>query len=389
MRRWLLVLLLVGGLSTTGCGAADTVLDRVRPDGQPVTPRVTIGVLAPLSGGQTRQGAGVLNAVEQAVDDSGGVPGWEIATVPLDLAGADLESSLADIADDDTMVAVVTGFAAEDIRQVVPTLDEAGLTVLSPADADPRHVRGADPKAPLRPWSGYVTVAVDPAPEQAALAGHLVRAAGVTAVVVVTDGSSPSQTRAGDLVRALENRGVTAVTTLAWDGNPASEPVVAAFAGLGESGAVVVDAPPDLAAAVAAARPAGTVMALMTKPVDVPPTAAAALEGAIAPEPGLDPGRGGDELAAALQTGGRPEAVVPAGPAAYDGARLLVDALGRCLPDPARGGSPSRSACRAEVAGAEWSGLTGLIRFDEYGARLGLLPSVVSLREGVWVVPGA
>lgn len=389
MRRSLLALLLAAGLSSVGCGAADTVLERVRSDDEPVTPVVTIGVLAPLSGGQTRQGAGVLNAVEQAVEDSGGVAGWEIATVPVDLAGPDLESSVAEMVEDDTMVAVVTGFAADDIRRVVPALDEAGLTVLSPADADPRHVRGADPKAPLRPWSGYVTVAVDPAPEQAALAGHLVRAVGVTEAVVVTDGSSQSQTRAGDLVRALENRGVTAVTTLTWGGDPAAEPLVAAFAGLGTSGAVVVDAPPDVAADVAAARPSGRVFALMTAPSDLPAPVAAALEGALAAQPGLDPGRGGDELAAALQAGGRPEAVVPAGPAAYDGARLLVDAMGRCLPDPTSGSSPSRSACRAEVAGAEWSGLTGLIRFDEYGARLDLLPSVVSLRDGVWGVPGA
>lgn len=389
MRRSLLALLLAAGLSTAGCGAADTVLERVRPDSQPVTRVATIGVLAPLSGGQTRTGASIVAAIEQAVDDSGGIPGWDIRVTAIDLAETESETAVEDMAEDDTAVAVITGFSAEEVRQVVPPLDDAGLTVLSPADADPRHLRGADPQQPLRPWGGYVSVAVDPAPEQAALAGHLTRAVGVNRAAVITDGSAEAQTRSQHLVAALEQRGMTDVVVAGWDGGAAEGPVADALATLGSTDAVVIDAPVDLAATIAATRPAGTVVALMTHPGELAGQVAADLNGALAAEPGADPGRGSDELAAALQAGGRTSTVAAVAPAAYDGTRLLMDALGRCLPDPLRSTSPSRSACRAEVAGAEWTGLTGAIRFDEFGARLGVLPSVVALRDGVWGIPGA
>jgi hypothetical protein len=41
------------------------------------------------------------------------------------------------------------------------------------------------------------------------------------------------------------------------------------------------------------------------------------------------------------------------------------------------------------VAGTQWRGLTGPVVFDEFGARLGLLPDVLVLGEdGRWSLPG-
>jgi hypothetical protein len=126
------------------------------------------------------------------------------------------------------------------------------------------------------------------------------------------------------------------------------------------------------------------VLALTAVPPSLDEPTAAALDGALAPRAGPDPRRGTDELTARYADGGRDADPGPYGPAAYDGARLIVDALGRCLPDPQRSTSPSRSACRAEIAGTVWDGLTGGIQLDEYGARLGLLPRVATLRDGEW-----
>lgn len=381
MHRRLLVLLVAAASAVSGCAMADSVVERFGAADDVVTPTVTIGVLAPLSGGQTRLGRSVLDAVEQAVDDSGGVPGWEVEVVAYDLEGDDLADDLAEIKTDDSTVAVVTGFGPDDVRTVVPELDESGLTVLTPADTDPRHLRGADPAVPVRPWPGYVNVAVEPTPEQTAIADHLVRVTGARRVVVVTDGTRESATRGRAVVRGLEQRGVSDVSSIRWS-QSLTRSEQRALASVRPGDALVVDAPVPLAAEISRRVPDGVTLALaaaMAEPAELTKKQLSALEGMLVPSPGLDPRRGSDELRAAYAAAGREATLGPLGPAAYDGVRLLVDSFMRCLPDPARSSSPSRSRCLGEVAGAVWPGLTGRIQFDEYGSRPGLLPAVTML----------
>lgn len=383
MRRVLPVLLLTAAVASSGCSVVDEVQGRLSGPQSVGPPVVTIAVLAPLSGGQTRVGQSVVDAVEQAVDDSGGVPGWDVDVSVLDSAAGDLSDDLADLRAEDTTVAVVTGFGADDVRTLVPPLDEAGLTVLSPADTDPRHTRGADPRAPLRPWSGYMTVAVESTPEQSALAEHLVRVVGTSRAVVVHEASDEAEAAGRAFVRAMDERGVADVTLLEWDPDK-PRPVRRAVQSLGAGDSLVVQGPSSLAASVARQRPGGVVVSLGAVPDDLTDQDATALDGAVAPLPGLSPRRGAKTLNDLYADAGRDATVGPNAPAAYDGARMLLDAFTRCLPAPESSRSPSRSACRAETAGTVWNGLTGTIQLDEFGARLGLLPAVVGLRDGEW-----
>jgi len=383
MRRQHPLLLLAASVALSGCSAVDGLVERVRPAEEAGTPVVTLTVLAPLSGTQEGTGAAVADAVEQAVADSADVPGWDVAVQSIDTAGPTLDDDLDALGDDDTAVAVVGGFAPDDVRTLVPRLDEQGLTVVSPADTDPRHTRGADPASPLRPWSGYITVAVEPTPEQTALADHLVRVAGISRALVVHQNDAGSAARAEAVADGITARGVTDVATSEWSTAQESD-VTDAVADLSSGDALVIAGDAELARTVAESAPDGVVLALTAVPEVLDEQAAADLDGALAPLPGLDPRRGSDELSARYADGGRDAEPGSHGPAAYDGARLVVDALGRCLPDPQRSTSPSRSACRAEIAGAVWDGLTGSIQLDEYGARLGLLPAVATLRGGEW-----
>lgn len=387
-RRMSLVALFVAAAATTsGCSVTDTVAERLSPETEVGTPTVTIAVLAPLSGGQTRNGTNVVESVKQAVADSGGVPGWEVAVREYDLASATLEDDLAEIETDDTTVSVITGFGPDDIRTIVPQLDDAGLGIISPADSDPRHVRGADPTNPIRPWSGYVTVAVDPTAEESALADHLVRVQGVDRVVVVDDPTSDGD-RADAVTTALRRRGVLDVDVVSWDGSKAPRQARRALRGLDPGDALVVDGSPALAVKAGAVAVDGVVLALTTLPDDMSEDETAALQGVLAPQLGADPARGSTELADSFAASNTPFTVGPFGPAAYDGTRMLVDTYSRCLPDPTRSTSPSRSQCRIALAGATWTGLTGPSQFDEFGARLGLLPAVVSLDGDSWGQPG-
>jgi branched-chain amino acid transport system substrate-binding protein len=383
MRRVLPVLLLSAAVASSGCSVVDEVQGRLSGPQDLAPPVVTIAVLAPLSGGQTRVGQSVVDAVEQAVDDSGGIPGWEVDVSVMDSAADDLSDDIAEIRADDTAVAVVTGFGADDVRTLVPSLDDAGLTVLSPADTDSRHTRGADPRAPLRPWSGYVTVAVESTPEQSALAEHLVRVVGTSRAVVVHEASDEAKVSGRAFVRAMEERGVADVTLLEWNPDKPRR-VGQAVRALDAGDTLVVQGSSSLAARMARQRSDGVVVALGAVPDGMTDADAAVLDGAVAPLPGLSPRRGAKPLNDLYTDSGRDAAAGPYGPAAYDGARMLLDAFTRCLPAPERSRSPSRSACRAETAGTVWNGLTGTIQLDEFGARLGLLPAVVGLRDGEW-----
>jgi ABC-type branched-subunit amino acid transport system substrate-binding protein len=379
--RRLLPALAAAAVVLSGCGAADSVLERVQGSDEPAPAVATIAVLVPQNSGLARAGAGVDAAVRRAVDDSGGVRGWtvEVRTLPLD--GPDLPATLETLAADDALVAVVTGFEPTDVRTTVPVLDAAGVAVVSPADSDPRHLYGADPRSQLRPWSGYSSLAVDPHPEQSALAEYLVRSARARTIVVLSD--SPSSTGPVDaLTQAVDQRGRARVVVVPVTERRAAAQVQEALADLDASTAVVVDGPVELAQAARAAG-AGT-LAFLARPDGLTPEQSAALAGAVAADRGLDPARGSDELTALLDG----EGAGPYGPAAYDTGRLVVDALTRCLRNEPSS-SPSRSRCKAEVAGSQWTGLTGPVVFDEYGGRLGLLPDVLVLDDkGRWSLPG-
>ena len=383
MRRRHPLLLLAATVALSGCSTVDGLVERVRPVEETGTPVVTLTVLAPLSSGEQRAGTAVVDAVEQAVTDSGGVPGCEVVVASIDSAGPTLPDDLDALGSDDTAVAVVGGFGPDDVRTLVPQLDDEGLTVVSPADTDPRHTRGADPASPLRPWSGYITVAVEPTPEQTALADHLVRVVGISRGLVVHGPNADSEARAAAVADGIAARGVTEVELVEWRKADDAD-VEEALQQLAAGDALVVDGDAAFARTVADAAPQGVVLGLSAVPASLDEASAVALDGALAPLPGLDPRRGSDELSARYAADGRDADPGRYGPAAYDGARLVVDALGRCLPDPQRSTSPSRSACRAEVAGTVWDGLTGGIQLDEYGARLGLLPTVATLRDGEW-----
>jgi branched-chain amino acid transport system substrate-binding protein len=376
-RRWLL--LLAATVALSGCSTVDGLVERVRPVERTGTPVVTLAVMAPMSGGQTRAGLAVVDAVEQAVADSGGVEGWDIAVDVIDTTSPGLPDDIDALGDNDSAVAVVGGLSPQSIRSLVPLLEDDGLTVVSPADTDPRHTRGADPSAPLRPWSVYSTVAVEPTPEATALADHLARAIGIGRALVVHGKNAESRERAADVMDALKERGIADVVAA-----EATASVEADVATLGAGDALVVDGGVGRTRALVESARDDVAVALTTVPAALDEPTAAALEGAIAPQMGLDHRRGSDELSRRYSDSGRDATLGQYGPAAYDAARVLVDALTRCLPDPQRSTSPSRSACRAEVAGTVWDGITGPIQLDEYGARLGLLPPVVALRDGEW-----
>jgi hypothetical protein len=386
-----------------GCGAVDGVLERFADEGPTGPPTVTIGLALPFGGADLAAARGVEASVRASLADHAAlVDGWDVDVVVVDTAQPDVTAlaALDAMVDEPSLVAAITGLTTDDVRTMVPELEDDGVASVSPADTDPRHTNGALVRNQLRPWQGYWTVAVQQEPETAAVADYLAEVEAVRRVLVVDDGTPEAAAGVAAAEAAFEVRSVdverrTVVVPRTWERD-----VLAALSGMdsatGDPGrgklrpvdAVhVVGEVALVDAVVAASRASGSpVPVSVGTPLDAEAAAATetGLEGVLVPAVGPDPGIGLDELAARLAQ----EAAPPPGlygPAAYDAARLVLLALDRCLPEPTPTASLSRSACRATIGADPFVGLSGEVVVDEFGARVGTLGAVGEVRDGEWV----
>ncbi|MBX6388349.1 MAG: branched-chain amino acid ABC transporter substrate-binding protein [Frankia sp.] len=128
-------------------------------------PRVLrLGVMAPLSGPRGDVGVAVRNAVALAVEeakDAEAIPGWTIELVEKDdLARPDGGAAAAEaFADDPAMIGVVGPLSSTVARVALPVLDEAGISVISPANSEPQltgqDTANGDDEGRERPFSRY------------------------------------------------------------------------------------------------------------------------------------------------------------------------------------------------------------------------------------------
>nr|MDT0665908.1 ABC transporter substrate-binding protein [Micromonospora sp. DSM 115978] len=134
-----MAVLLVGLPTAAGFGVA--VLVGVGDGGRPApTERIAkIGLVVPLSGDLAEVGGAVRNAVQLAVEEANeaaAVPGWKLELVVYDdLSRPDGGAAAAvALAEDDAVVGVVGPLSSTVATVAVPTLDEAGIAVVSPSN---------------------------------------------------------------------------------------------------------------------------------------------------------------------------------------------------------------------------------------------------------------
>ena len=122
---------------------------------------VTIGVIAPLENGLTSYGRGIANSVLLAVAEANerdAIPGYTIEVQALDDSSdpAVGRAAAERIAANPTVVGVVGTYNSGVAAEVMPVLDAAGITMISPANTDPTLSRGPDPVLfPERVWPTY------------------------------------------------------------------------------------------------------------------------------------------------------------------------------------------------------------------------------------------
>jgi ABC-type branched-subunit amino acid transport system substrate-binding protein len=411
---------------TTGCAAVADVRARLGAAGEsePVGPvTVRVGVAVPSFGPERQAADGVRDAVAVAVaqaTQAQRLPGYVLETVVLDTS-VDLAERLQavneQLVDDDAVVAVITGVTSQDVRTVVPELADEGsqsVPAVSPADADPRHVVGALPDAPTRPWRTYWTVALDPHPAESGLADYLARVERPSGMLLLDDGSVEATDSVTALQEALEQRGVVvdvvslagtrgvarraAVAVAASSAQPeaddeagADDPTDPVRAAAGYDGVYVAGSASFLAAVLPVVRGQPTIrLAAAWAPAQpqaarnaVETLAEGAMQGVLVPEAGPSPRAGSTTVAAELASAGVATPPGPFGAAAWDAAQMVLTALEACLPSPPTGSVP-REACSATLDVTTVEGVTGSVATNEFGARIGTLAAVGVVRNGRW-----
>lgn len=212
MKRFLLLLTAIAMLA--GCG--NSVENFVVTNPSPVLYR--IGVLAPLNAGQVEFGRGIRNGAQLAVDQ------WNAAHQPngpfFELVAFDDSSTPAvglaaanEIVDVPGLSGVVGTYNSGVANAVLPTLEAAGVALVSPGNTDPALTLGANPSAPARPFANYFRLVVPDNLQGPALADYAFTELGLTQVGLLTESKAVSQTLADSFADRFTALGGTITST--------------------------------------------------------------------------------------------------------------------------------------------------------------------------------
>lgn len=185
---------LAAALVLTACGDRGSSTDSGSSDsGGSSDKTVTLGVIAPLTGDLSALGKGIQHSAELAVkqaNDSGELGDWKIKVEALDdEAKTDPGRAAASkLASNDKVIGVVGPLNSSVGQVVAPVLNDAKITVVSPANTNPALTRGADyATAPKRAYETYFRTCTTDDVQGPFAADYLYNTAGVKKVATIHD----------------------------------------------------------------------------------------------------------------------------------------------------------------------------------------------------------
>ena len=158
---------------------------------------VRIGVLAPLDAGLVEFGAGIRNSVQLAVNQANknkAIPGWTIELVAVDDSSdaAIGAANAPQLVDDERVIGVVGTYNSGVAAEVLPLLAPANLALVSPGNTLASLTLGEDPAHPVRPYESYFRLVASDS-EQAPFLAKSVSKLGFENVAVVSETKAVSQ----------------------------------------------------------------------------------------------------------------------------------------------------------------------------------------------------
>lgn len=360
------------------------------------TPRVArIGVIAPISGPLAAFGIGIRNSVDLAVreaNDKGTIKDWELELVDKDDASnPELGARHAQaLADDASVLAVIGTYNSDVAAATIPVLDRAGLVQISPANTDDTLSRGGDFRSrPTRPHTNYFrTTTLDS--HQGRFAADYAVDAGFRTVVLAHDRKPVSRGLVDAFRARFEERGgeVLGGLEMVDPGDKDFATMLGRVAGHDPDLVFYGGGYPEASLISRQARERAVRAPLMGGDGIVDRTygevAGTASDGDLATSVSAPP----EFLPSAKPfvdlylKAGYPDPYSPYGALAFDAANAAIRALARILREQDSLLDGTRRAVVAEVARTDFQGVSGRVKFDEFGDTVTRTLSVLRLTGG-------
>lgn len=391
-----LALLAIGGLVLAGCGSDDEEGGGDEDGGSAATKTVKIGLISPLSGSLSALGLGMKNSADLAIKQANAakkVKGWNIVFAPEDdTAKADVGAQVATKLASDSEVAAVIGTLNSSVAlQVQPILSRANIAMISPANTGTSLTMGDDLANKKRPFQNYFRVCTNDAIQGPFAADYAYKTLGAKTAVLIHDKKAYGQGLTGEFKKRFEASGgkVLGTETI----NPGDQDfsgVVSKIKPLNPAVVYYGGEYPEAAPLSNQMKQAGIKVPLMGGDGIYDATyiknAGANANGDLATSVGAPPEKldSAKKFLDDYKAAGYAEPYSAYGAQAYDAANAIIDALAEVL----EGEDAITDTVRKEIIEAiqdtDLKGVTGNVKFDEFGDTTSRLLTVYKVEGGAW-----
>jgi branched-chain amino acid transport system substrate-binding protein len=381
--------LLVASLALAGCGNRGESGSGSSGDGGGKVAK--IGVIAPLSGDLSALGKGIQHSVELAVkqaNDSKAIPGWTLEVEAVDdEAKADVGKNAATkLAADDQVVGVVGNLNSSVSQQTQPVFAAANITQVSPANTNPTLTRGADLKA--RPYKTYFRTCTNDIVQGGFAAKYLLDQ-GIKTAATIHDKKTYGQGLVSYFTEAYKKGGGTIVAAETINPDESNYGPVVSKVAPKKPGAVFYGGEyPQAGPLSKQMKAGGLAVPLMggdgifdPKYIELGGSNNDLATSVGAPTDSTDAGK---TFLAAYEAEKYAEPAAAYGGYSYDAANAIIAALKVSLKD-AKDAKSARQATVDAMSGVSFEGVTGTVKFDEFGDTLAKVITGYKVDGGKWV----
>jgi branched-chain amino acid transport system substrate-binding protein len=208
---------LAGAMLLAGCGTNRSEGDAAGSSCDVSRGTLTIGMIAPMSGGLSAIGLGMRNSADLAIDQANAscaVPGYRLAFQPEDDQSLPQIAAQAatKLAADPAVAAVVGTYNSSTAQSAAPVLAERSIVMISPGNTGPALTRGEEAVTePKRPFRTYFRVAANDLVQGPFGARYLVQKEGKKRIAVIDDGKTYGVGLVENFVKEAERLGARIV----------------------------------------------------------------------------------------------------------------------------------------------------------------------------------
>src|SRR4051795_8372024 len=386
---------IVGIIAVAGCGSNKSSGGGSGGGGSHT---VVIGMSAPLTGPLSALGLGMKNSVDLAVkqaNQANKIKGWTIKFDPQDdQADANVGGTVAaHLASESNLVGIVGTLNSSVAQQEQKAYNDQNIVMISPANTGVSLTQGPDYAKgnKVRPYKSYFRVATTDA-IQGPFAAQYLKSLGIKKVATVND----QKTYGAGLVDQFEKQWKADGGTITSHQkiNPGDKDFSGVISKIKPSGAQAVyygGEYPEAGPLSKQMKANGLNVPLMGGDGIYDPTyiklAGAKSNGDLATSVGAptDSLATAKDFVSAYKSAGYAEPFSAYGAYSYDAANVIINALAKVLPGKKSIDASVRQAVVNAVQGADFTGVTGHVSFDQYGDTTNKVLTVYKVQGGAWV----